>query len=193
VLNLSVVPESLRERAREAVDKGDGLEFVCLVNNQHALALVFDNIHALRERGCYEQALVHAFTGCRVNHSHWPDEAIKFLFQLADKPKLRAAGDSLPEDAVTVFRGVSGRGPRRRLHRFSWTGCLDTACWFALRLHLPNPAVLTATVQPDEILCCLNDRSEQEFIARPGTISRMKMSQDEMRRRADARKTATAS
>jgi hypothetical protein len=109
-LNLSVVPESLRERAREAFDKGDGLEFVCLVNNQHALALVFDNIHAPRERGCYEQALVHAFIGCRVNHSHWPDGVIKFLFRLADKRKLRAAGDSVPEDTVTVFRGVSGRG-----------------------------------------------------------------------------------
>ena len=59
------------------------------------------------------------------------------------------------------------------------------ACWFATRLDLANPVVLTAIVQPDEILCCVNDRREREFIVRPSAYERLQMSQDEIKQGAE--------
>jgi hypothetical protein len=126
-----------------------------------------------------------AFIGCRVNHREWPEETLDFLFGIADCPKLRAAGDPLPDPGpLLLYRGVAGTGKARRLRGYSWTGSLDIACWFATRLDLPSPAVFTASIQAEEVLAYHDGRSEQEFICRPKRVTRMKMGLDEISERA---------
>jgi hypothetical protein len=187
-LNLSTLNYMMHGLAQEAFNDRDVLGFVGLAGSGDALALIYDNVFALKHRGIYEAALVRAFTGTRVNHSDWPDSRITFLFQQAEKKKMREAGGTIPDAAVKIYRGISGHGRRRRLKGYSWTDSLKVACWFAIRWELPNPAVLTATVQPDEILCCVNDRQEREFIVCPSAATRLKMSLAEMKQHA-ARKT----
>ena len=75
------------------------------------MVLVIDNQVALKDRGIYEEALVMAFTGARMNHSQLPEGVLSFLFEQADKSKLRAAGDANPNEPTTIYRGVSGHGP----------------------------------------------------------------------------------
>lgn len=146
-LNLRVAAESSPRAVKwaiEAFDSGDAAGFV-FSSFRNALALVFDNRLALQGRGMYEKCLILAFTGCRTNHSHWSQGVIDFMFAQADRARLRAAGKAIPKVPATVYRGISGTGRRRRRNGYSWTGSLDTACWFALRFGLPNPAVLVAT------------------------------------------------
>jgi hypothetical protein len=151
--------------------------------NHNALALVFDNLRALKDRGIYEQALLDAWIGDRVNHSHWPDGVVAYLSQQADPAKLRAAGDPVPGCPIVVYRGISGHGRRRRKLGWSWIDSPDVACWFALRLRLANPAIPTATVEPREILAWVNDRQEREFVVRPQTCMRLRIDVAEMERR----------
>jgi len=188
-LNLSAVDPRLRDQARAAFDRGDPLGFVFLADSGKSLGLVFDNLHPLRERGIYEAALVQAFTGCRGNHSHWPEGTIDFLFRMADREKIRAAGDPIPEESQALFRGVSGVGRQRRKRGWSWTDSLDVACWFACRVALANPAVLTLTVDPAEILCCINDRNEREFLLK-GDGRKVNLSAAEIESRATRHTTA---
>ena len=53
-----------------------------------------------------------------------------------------------------------------------------------LPLVMPETLVFRAEVRSDEILCCVNDRKEQEFIVQPQTRERVKMSLDEMKTHA---------
>src|SRR5262249_48135162 len=139
---------------------------------------------ALKEQGIYEAALREAFVGHRVNHSGWPEAAIAFLFDRADKNKLRLAGDPVPNGPVVVHRGVAGHGPRRRLRGYSWTALLDVACWFALRLALANPTILTATVETNEVFFYTNGRNEQEFVVSPRSFARLVIDRAEIEERS---------
>jgi len=63
---------------------------------------------------------------------------------------------------------VSGVGPLRRERGVAWTGSHDLACWFALRLGLPEPTVLRTEVDPTDVLAYLDQGpfgcKEQEFL-----------------------------
>jgi hypothetical protein len=192
MLNLSMVDPYLHTQARRAFEEGKAAEFVCYTDSQTALALVVDNLHALQRQGIYEAALLFAFTGTRTNHSNWSDGVLGSLFALADKAKLRAAGEQIPRESVVVYRGISGYGPRRRKRGWSWTDSLDVACWFALRFNLANPAVLSATVQPAEILARVNDGREREFVVRPTTVTTLRLSRIEIAEQAERHKQAVA-
>lgn len=176
--------------AIEGFEKRDVDAMLFGFGNHQRLAFVFDNAKLLLDAGMYEKALLDAFTGCRVNHGNWNDDVIAFLFAMADLTKLQACGDPLPDgDSFEVYRGVSGRGRRRRIRGYSWTNSLDVACWFALRfqeLKLAHPAIYTATVSRADVLAYDNGRNEQEFITRPMKPIRMKISLDEMQQRASA-------
>ncbi len=167
-IDLSLVDMVLREQAREAFAEGDAAGLLICVGNHDALAFVTGNIAPLCDRGIYEQALLDAFTGARCNHAHWPIGAIHTLFHFADSERLRGAGQPLPAgEKFTVFRGVSGAGRQRRISGLSWTLDFSRACWFAVRLELDDPAVYSAVVPREIVLCYCNERHEQEVVCRP--------------------------
>ena len=188
-LDLRCVPPTRKDQAVQAYEEGDALGFLMSAEARgDALALVFDNTSPLLEKGIYEEALLHAFTGCRTNWRSWNTVVITWMFSHADRSKLLAAGAPLPPgNSFHLYRGVAGRGRARRLDGFSWTSSLPVACWFATRyscLSLAHPAVLEATVPREAILACSHDRGEDEFICRPEQRRRMKLTADEIQEKA---------
>ena len=184
-LNLRAAEPQLIDQAREAFEEGDSCGFVGCALSQDRLLLVADNVVPLKARGIYEPCLLTAFVATRVSNWEWPETALDFLFRSADRAKLRAAGKSLPgEGPFRIYRGVAGTGPARRPRGYSWTDSPDGACWFATRWRLPDPEVLSAVVQDDEILAYYNGRHEREFVTKPARFTRCEIAVDEMRKRA---------
>lgn len=181
-LNLAEVHPALWDKATSAYVNGDPEGFVyTALSNQHALALVTDNLIALKERGIYEACLLRAFTGCRVNNQQWPDGVLRALFHVADKRKLREAGDPVPDgDSFVLYRGIAGHGRARRPYGYSWTRSIQVASWFARRLHFPNPSVITTTVEASQVLAYSNARNEDEFIIQPTAYKRVRLAVNEM-------------
>lgn len=141
---------------------------VWLGNHMH-MAFVCDNFSLLKESGVYEKALLHAFTSPRVNNANISLPTLRFLFQYADREKLIKEGEPLPGPGpFMVYRGVAGRGARRRLRGLSWTASLDKAIWFAKRFAassvMEKPTVYQATVTTEHVYAYSNEREEQEFI-----------------------------
>ena len=163
----AMIPPPLRERAHAALEAGDVERWLIHAANDHGLSLVAENWLLLRELGCYERALLQAYTGTRVNNRQWSLRELDCLFAMADMPRLRAAGDPLPGPGpFTLYRGVAGRGAARRVRGYSWSGSRDVAIWYAQRLEfLACPAVLEVTVDESNILAYLNRRQEDEFLA----------------------------
>jgi hypothetical protein len=153
-----------RDAAVDALEKGDVIGFLGCTDNAYGLKLVFMNIGPLRTRGLYETALVNAFTAVSTNHSIWRRDTLAYMFSVADRERLRQAGDPLPKPPYTVYRGVAGRGRARRVCGYSWTRSLERAKWFANRFSFHDPAVYSVTVDEADILAYINDRNEQEFI-----------------------------
>jgi hypothetical protein len=131
------------------------------------LAAVWDNRIGLKKRGWYEKALISAYSAIKVNNHLWDASVLGCLFRFADRAKLIAAGDPLPTDAktFTVYRGVAGAGNHRRVRSYSWTLNRSAACWFALRLLLPKPAIYQATIRRDDVFVYL--AREEEIICLP--------------------------
>lgn len=178
----TVETEVMREHALRALRENDVGAFLITVSSDARLALVCDNMHLLRQRGLYEEALLMAYSGCRVNHRNWSASVLQYLFGFADRDKLREVGDPLPgAGPFTIYRGVSGVGAARRLRGLSWTGSLDIACWFACRFPLGTPAVVTATIDAADVYACITDRDEDEFVCRPAKVKRMKLSGEEIK------------
>ncbi len=184
-LNLSMISPMLERQARQAFDNGDAIGFVCSCPNHNALTLVYDNLKPLRRKGIYEEALVSAFTSTRTNHNRWNENELAFLFRCADREKMRNAGSPIPSEPVILYRGISGHGRARRILGWSWTNSLEIACWFAVRFNLAHPAVLTATVAGGEVLCCVNDRDESEFICRPTSLKQLNLTLPAMKSLAE--------
>lgn len=186
LLNLKTLESWQIPMAHEAFHARNGAGFASAgYSNGTALALVFDNVRALKSKGIYERALLSAFVGCKGNHSHWTLDPIRYLFEAADAAALRKCGSPIPVAPITAYRGISGQGRRRRIRSLSWTMSLEVACWFALRYeHLKNPAVYSTTFTPNQILAVVEDRGEQEVIGLPEKIERVRMPPDEMEKLA---------
>ena len=173
---LEPIDPRLRDTAMAAVQRGDAVGFLCCDNIQ-SLDLVAGNLQRLRAIGLYEAALLSAFTATRTNNLRWPMGELLWLFDTADRARLRVAGDALPGPGpFSLYRGVAGRWPGRRVRGLSWTGSLERAQWFASRFSLEHPAVYRATVSDDHVLAYVNDRNEQEFIVRlPSSVRPKRM------------------
>ncbi len=164
-------PEDLKKIERYAIEdwnKGNIEGVFCYMPNTYYLNFVYYNIIRLHAIGKYEEALLIAYTGTRTNWAHWPINDIKYLFDLADPDKLCAAGDPIPDqDIFKLYRGVSGKGPKRRVNGYSWTDSLDSAIWFAKRFErfgCENPAVFEIIVSREHILAAMNERNEHEYL-----------------------------
>ena len=165
-LNLQMVPPVLHDQARRAFEERDALGFAWSTENHHALALVFDNLLALRAAGMYEPALLCALTGTRANHRRWSLDVLRFMCDWADRDRLRAAGDPLPDPGpFRLYRGVHGRGPARKVRGLHWTSSPSTAAWFAARWPgVHDPAVFVVTVPESVVLAYVGDRGEEDYL-----------------------------
>jgi hypothetical protein len=136
-----------------------------------SLNLVRDNAATLLRQGVYDRALLKAFIN--TNHATWSLADLRSLFEMADRARLRAEGDQLPGPGpFTLYRGVAGPEPDRRVSGLSWTHSVEDARWFAqnharrLREWIsdPDPAVCRVTVDAAAVLVYTNVHEEQEFI-----------------------------
>ncbi len=186
-LNLKEANPFLTELIVEEFRNGDALGFVGKAeSNEHALAFVFDNVFPLRARGIYEIALAHAWTGTRGNHCGWPIATFEFLFEMADRAKLKevfaAEGQPPGVGPFKVYRGVAGLRRQRRIRSFSWTRSRDCACGFAMRYeHLDDPAVYSAVLRREDVYFYSDGRNEQEFVGRPKSCRRLPLTIEEIR------------
>jgi len=168
-LDLRTVRQLLHDQAREAFAARDALGFVCSTDNQRALALVFDNLFALRAAGIYEQTLLQALTGTRTNHHRWSLGILMLLLEHADRDRLRAAGAPLPGPGpFTLYRGVHDPGPARKIRGLHWTSSPSTAARFATRFaewgDANDPAVFVVRVAASAVLAYVTDRGEDDYL-----------------------------
>lgn len=165
-LDVSLVPRELRKYARARFANGDAGGVLCTMSNELGMLFVLTNLEVLKARGIYESALVHAYTITRTNHRNIALWRLKLMFDFADRSKLQAAGDPIPDgESFILYRGVVGRGTARRAAGMSWTRDLEKAKWFANRFAFAgNPAVYRANVKRAAIYCYSNDRQEDDFI-----------------------------
>jgi hypothetical protein len=192
---LDRVPASLREQAIDALEAGDGPGFLRFASNEYGLELVMRNMAALKQYNCYETALLDALISTRTNNHGFSSAALRLLVDSADRNKLREAGDRLPGTGpFTVYRGVAGRGPARHIRGLSWTGSLDTACWYAHRFkNLADPVVYQAVVDKEHVLAYSHQgetgRGEDEYIILlpPSVKVQRIMNASETSRRAEAK------
>jgi len=190
-LDLDRLDEHMKPGAIRAFEEGDGAAFVMSgYSVGQTLHLVVDNWNALEERGILPAALVHGFSGCKINHHQWSAGYIHSLFKRCARrfgfQALRDIGAPLDSEQslLTVYRGVSGSRQYRRIRGMSWTSSLDVACFFSGRWVGPDPAVYVATVRAKSIFCHFVSRDEDEYIVRPSYPKRLKITVEEMQRRA---------
>jgi hypothetical protein len=163
--DLSLFRPSDRDKARAAIEAGDVSRLMMLETNELSLQIAAANAGLLRERGLLERAFVHAWTITRTNWAHVPLRELRRLLALCDRERLRAEGDPLPDgETFTLYRGVAGRGHRRRESGLSWTRSREKAAWFGRRFFLEQPAVLCAEVSRGEVLFYDNGREEDDFV-----------------------------
>jgi hypothetical protein len=87
---LDPIPANLRERAVEALPRGDYAGFLFKASNTHSLELVHWNSVTLQELGIYEPALLEAFIAARTNNRDSMYE-LKAMFNLASTEAWPAA------------------------------------------------------------------------------------------------------
>ncbi len=181
-------PEGHHGACRAFIERDAGDFNFATHNNLYALGLVLDNWMALKSRGMLEKCIAEAWTASRTNNAGFPAVYVQDVLWACDRRKLQAAGDPMPAgDRFTLYRGVAGKHPHRRVHGMAWTDSLGCACWFAVRMpHLERPEVVTATVARDEVFFFASGRTEREYVTRPKSYRKLKLTPEEMQTRAKA-------
>lgn len=137
-----------------------------LLPKKHHLKLLLKHIEWFKQAGQLETYLVACHRASNFSIGPLSRSDAQLLRTHADRDKLLAAGDPLPEGKqFKVYRGVSGEGLARRPSGYSWTTDPSVACDFALRGNRPNPAVYQATVARSDVMFYCNARDEQEIFA----------------------------
>lgn len=165
---LDQVKPHFREQALSALAQGEVGGWLMCESNEKSLRMVLNGCAELMALGLYEKALLEAWIMTRTNRSKWSLGLLRTMFEVADADRMRAASDPLPGPGpFTIYRGVAGRGPARRVRGLSWTGSQREAAWFANRaalMSLADPAVFGVHVEEHDVLSYTDDREEQEFI-----------------------------
>ena len=156
----------LREYAIEGIKNKDIGPTLAGLNSENKIEFIFYNRYPLLQLGVYEEVLLNAFIATKTNYVHCTLDLMKSFFYAADKEKLMACGDPLPEkkEAYTLYRGVSGHGANRRKRSVSWTASFGVAQWFAQKSLYSKPMVYKAIVPRANIFAYTNERDEEEFI-----------------------------
>ena len=166
-LDLSLIEPFFLEHAIECFRNKHVMGILICFSNDYGLDFVYDNYVPLLKQDIYEEGLFKAYTGCRVNWSHFPQSRLKYLFSLANKDRLMKIGNPLPHDGpYTLYRGVAGNGSKRRKGGISWTASFEKAKWFATKLSvvLQKPMVYMTVVEKKDVYVFYNGREEQEFL-----------------------------
>jgi len=175
-LDLNLIDKRFRAQSVAALDAKNVVLFLfgAKHGNQRWVDIVLYNARQLKARGLYEQALLEAYIGTRTNHADWDFDDLANLFGIADRDRLRAAGQPLPHDGpFTLYRGAAGRGEQRCVRGISWTGDLERAKWFASRWEdLHDPAVYTVTLPKSTVLAYVDERKEDEYLLWPYGLPR---------------------
>lgn len=164
---LDPIPPGSYAQALAGLEAKDVERFlISASSNEYHVDLVFHNARALIARGLYEEALISAWSSTRTNNRRWPLEVLRTMFERGDPGLLRAAGEPLPGPGpYTLYRGVAGVGPARRVRGLSWTASRERAQWFAHRYDwLADPTVYQVTVPESDVLAYVDTREENEFV-----------------------------
>lgn len=172
-----VLPQTWIPDAERYLASGDLERVMALMGRQKCPGFVFNNIRALRERGWYEKAVLETHVMADFNNGFR-----RFLFEFADRGRLRQLAPPPKAGPFTVYRGVNGHGRARVVRNgVSWTGSIECARWFAwwLASEADDPAVFRVDVADADVLAYSNEREgEDEYIvilpptARPKRIER---------------------
>lgn len=128
ILDLGLIPGALRSLAIQAIGREDIVGFLGYASNELSIQIVVANAEQLRDRGLLERAIVTALIATRTaNFRDYP--RIRELLRFADRERLLAGGDVRPPSRgpFTLYRGVGGKGPARRVRGYSWTSKRETA------------------------------------------------------------------
>lgn len=160
-----ITPDYRRLEAREYIEAGNIVGVLVECQSHREVQFVIDNLALLKQAGMYEEALMFALTDTLVSLYHVPLDTLHFLLKQADRNKLIAEGDKLPDDKTfRLFRGVSGNGVARRLRGISWTSNFEKAKWFACRFeNLAKPAVFRAEVPRELVYAYMANGGQSEF------------------------------
>lgn len=134
------------------------------ISNEAGTRLIFHNIFPLRAVGLFEACVVRAWEMIATNNHR--ETIFDLFFKFGDREKLRRCGDLIEGSGpFTLYRGVAGRGPARKVRGYAWTANLDSAIWFAKRFpDLADPAVFRASIPLGAVLWYSNGRQEQEYV-----------------------------
>ena len=167
---LDPIPTQFRDEVvAKFLEERDVLGLLVEAGNEYALDMIANNVQPLKALGLYEAGLVNAFTATRINNAKWSLTSLRELFGQGDRARLLAAGDPLPGPGpFTIYRGVAGKGPARRVRGLSWTASVFRAWWFADRFAqhgiLSDPAVFSVAVSNDAVYAYCNERHKEEFV-----------------------------
>lgn len=159
--NFSHIPRSLHSLAKERWRNKDSSGLLSLAPHQNRGELLIDNLEQLISRGMYEEALYATYT----HGPHFDTQFWRFLFEKADRKKLAAFGEPIPNKPIKVYRGISDAMHLKWIRGLSWSLNPNLAAWFATRYaRRGKPAVFSLLVDPQSILMITNDRREEEVI-----------------------------
>lgn len=166
-LDLSLVDNQWHHEVEKDFFNKNPEGMLCLLPNHFGLRFVCDNVGPLLQQEIYERALIFAYTGCSFNYCQWPLVTLKMYFDMADRNRLLDAGDKIPGDGpFFLYRGVSGKGRKKKIRGISWTSSFKNAKFFAERFadFLENPEIYCTKLSKKYIYTYYNDRSEEEFL-----------------------------
>lgn len=195
-MNLDAIPDERHASIKEALEDGDGSLLSTFAYPNGALQFVADNAEFLMRHGLYEQCLFIAYKSCMPNrdplsstteaarkiqketnpflfyaNKSYPRSVIRELFETADRDRLLAAGDPLPEDEpFTIYRGTPSAHCKESVRGLSWSGERAIAKQFAKTIYgqsaerSNDPGVFKTTVFRKHLYCYSN--CEMEFLVK---------------------------
>jgi hypothetical protein len=93
---------------------------------------------------------------------YYSQNLLRWLFGLADRRTLLAAGDPLPcSGPFTLYKAMLRR---TRIHRVCWTDSLLSASSFATRGNEETAAVYRVTIGGEHVLAYINREKEGEYL-----------------------------
>lgn len=150
---------------------GDPTSLFLSVPDGFKLQFVERNVESLRRIKSYEKILLRAYQSLSITIEDLRLDRLRRLFALADRERLLAAGDPLPEgESFKLYRGTgkeieSKRGIR--VHGLSWTDKIEIARKFSGLYTEPKyeSHVYTANVPRAQVLA-FRKYPEREFVLR---------------------------
>ncbi len=170
--------------ANTALANKDAKTIIDITDLHNLQSLLFDNVQCFRNAGIYEEALYWAMTGnCRSSPEQWQN-----LIAWCDIDKLRATGDALPTQPITVYRGIARYDDTDKYLKWDefifsnfWTRNKHIASWFAHwnceRGNIPfsNALIYYTKVDPENILFCTQKTLEDEVAVDIEYLSNIKL------------------